>query len=308
MALSRGNETTTSGGLERLGERSAGSALRHRRRSSAALTAYLKNRGAVAGTAMLLLWVLIALLAPLIAPHDPLSPIAGSRKPPAHGHIMGTDKLGRDVFSRVLHGSRISLRVGIVSVAIGLVVGTAMGLPGAYYSGWFGGLIMRVIDTMLAFPGLLLALVVIASLGPGLGNVMLAVGIGSIPGYARLVRSSCLTIRELDYVTAIKTIGGSDLRIMVRHILPNLLGPVIVLSTLQIGTAILVGSSLSYLGMGAQPPTAEWGLMTADGRQYMATAWWMSTFPGFAIFSVVMAVNLMGDGLRSALDPRARRV
>lgn len=281
---------------------------RRRRRIPASFTAFIRNKGAVAGAAILGIWILIAIFAPLVAPYDPYLPVADSRSPPSWSHLMGTDRIGRDEFSRVIFGSRISLQVGIVSVLIGVIFGTALGLPSAYYRGWVGGIIMRLIDTMLAFPGLLLALVVIASLGPGLRNVMLAVGIGSIPSYARLVRSSCLSIRELDYVVAVKVVGGTDVRIMVKHILPNLIGPVIVLSSLQIGTAILVGASLSYLGMGAQPPTPEWGLMTAEGRQFMAQAWWLSTFPGLAIFTVVMAVNLMGDGLRSALDPRARKI
>jgi peptide/nickel transport system permease protein len=281
----------------------------HRRRSRipSGVLSFVKNKGAIVGAIVMVIWILIALFASVLAPANPLDPVGRSRQPPSSEFLMGTDRLGRDVFSRVLFGSRISLQVGIISVLIGVVVGTTMGLPAAYFRGWIGGLIMRIIDTMLAFPGLLLALVVIASLGPGLTNVMIAVGVGTIPTYARLVRSSCLTIRELDYVAAVQVMGGSSLRIMVKHILPNLIGPVIVLSSLQIGTAILVGSSLSYLGMGAQPPTAEWGLMTSEGRQFMAQAWWLSTFPGLAIFSVVMAVNLIGDGLRSALDPKARK-
>ncbi len=283
------------------------SEVRRRGRVPRSLTAFIRNKGAVAGTVLMALWLLVAVFAPVIAPSDPLIPVGDSREPPSSDYLMGTDRLGRDVFSRVIYGSRISLQVGIISVVIGVVVGVAMGLPSAYYRGWIGGVIMRLIDTMLAFPGLLLALVVIASLGPGLTNVMFAVGVGSIPTYARLVRSSALTIRELDYVAAVKVMGGDNLRIMFKHILPNLIGPVIVLSSLQIGTAILVGSSLSYLGMGAQPPTPEWGLMTSEGRQFMAQAWWLSTFPGLAIFSVVMAVNLIGDGLRSALDPKSSR-
>lgn len=270
------------------------------------LKAFFRNRGASVGAALIAAWILVALFAPLVAPHDPLAVIGGSRQRPGPGHLLGTDLLGRDVLSRIVFGSRISLAVGVISVGIGLSVGTTMGLPSGYYGGRFDGLIMRVVDSMLAFPGLLLALVVISALGPSLANVMIAVGISSVPLYARLVRGSCLSIRETEYVQAARCIGNSDLRIMRRHILPNLRGPVIVLSTLQVGTAILVGSALSYLGMGAQPPTPEWGLMTAEGRAYLASAWWISTFAGCAIFSAVIGLNLVGDGLRAALDPRAR--
>jgi peptide/nickel transport system permease protein len=210
------------------------------------------------------------------------------------------------VLSRILHGSRISLSIGLISVGIGLTVGLVMGLPSGYYGGRVDAVVMRLVDAMLAFPGLLLAMVVIAALGPGLPNVMMAVGISSIPLYARLVRGSCLSIREMEYVQAAKAVGSADDRIMARHILPNLGGPIIVLSTLQIGSAILVGSALSFLGMGAQPPTPEWGLMAAEGRSYLATAWWISTFAGCAIFTAVLGMNLTGDGLRAALDPRAR--
>ena len=271
------------------------------------LRSYMLNKGALIGSVLLAGWVVLAVFAPLVAPNDPLVPIGLSRQPPALTHLMGTDLLGRDVLSRVIFGARISLLLGLISVAIGVSIGTFLGLPAAYYPGWLGSTIMRVVDAMMAFPGLLLALVVIASLGPGLFNVMIAVGIGAIPAYARLVRGSCLAVQITDYVQAAKVIGSSDLRVMVRHIVPNLVGPVIVLSTLNIGNAILIGASLSYLGMGAQPPTPEWGLMTADGRAYLATAWWLTTFPGLAIFSVVIAVNLMGDGLRAALDPRGRQ-
>jgi len=279
---------------------------KQRRRVSAALRTFLKNKGAVIGTILLLACIGTAVFAPLIAPYDPLDVVGTSRQAPAPRYLLGTDLLGRDVFSRIIFGARISLTIGLISVAIGLSVGTSMGLPSGYYGGWIDSVIMRLIDTMLALPGILLALVVIAALGPSLANVMIAVGISSIPLYARLVRGSCLSIRELDYVQAAKVIGSSDARIMLRHILPNLVGPVIVLSTLQVGSAILVGAALSYLGMGAQPPTPEWGLMTADGRAYLTRAWWMSTFPGLAIFLVVMTLNMVGDGLRTALDPRMK--
>ena len=277
-----------------------------RRRIPPVVAAFLRNKGAGVGAVIVLAWVVLAFAAPTFSPHNPLDLISRSRQRPAPGHVLGTDLLGRDVLSRIVHGSRISLGIGLISVAIGLTAGTLMGLPSGYYGGRVDGIIMRVIDSMLAFPGLLLALVIIAALGPGLPNVMIAVGFSSVPLYARLVRGSCLTIRETEYVQAAKTLGSSDVRVMVRHILPNLTGPIIVLSTLQVGTAILVGSALSYLGMGAQPPTPEWGLMTAEGRSYLASAWWLSTFPGLAIFSAVIGINLVGDGLRAALDPRSR--
>jgi peptide/nickel transport system permease protein len=272
------------------------------------LRAFLKNRGAIVGSIVLGTWIVIALTVPWIAPHDPLGLAGGSRESPSREFPMGTDRLGRDVFTRVLYGSRISLQIGLIAVALGVSIGATMGLISGYFGGVTESLVMRLVDTMLAFPGLLLALLIVAALGPSLRNVMIAVGIGGVPTYARLVRGSCLTVREMDYVAAVRVMGGGHLRIMLKHILPNLLGPVIVLSTLQIGTAILAGSGLSYLGMGAQPPAAEWGLMTAQGRTYMAEAWWLSTFPGLAIFTVVMAVNLMGDGMRGALDPRGRSV
>ncbi len=277
-----------------------------RRRPPPALKAFVGNRGAAIGAFVICGWITVALFAPHLAPYDPIAPVGSSRQPPTSAHLMGTDLLGRDVLSRILFGTRISLVIGLISVGIGLAVGTSLGLPSGYYGGRVDAIIMRAVDAMLAFPGLLLALVVISALGPGLKNVMIAVGVSSIPLYARLVRGSCLSLRAMDYVQAARAVGSSDDRIMVRHILPNLAGSIIVLSTLQIGSAILVGSALSFLGMGAQPPTPEWGLMTAEGRSYLATAWWITTFPGCAIFTAVLGMNLTGDGLRAALDPRAR--
>jgi peptide/nickel transport system permease protein len=277
------------------------------RRRSPIVRAFTRNAGAAAGLVLLAAWIVVGLAAPWVSPYDPTEPVGMGRRGPTAAHWMGTDLLGRDVFSRVLHGARISLSVGLISVGIGLLGGLAIGLPAGYYGARIDAVVMRFVDGMLAFPGLLLALVVIASLGPGLTNVMIAVGVSAVPVYARLVRGSCLAVRAQEYVQAARVVGSSDGRIMFRHILPNLLGPVIVLSTLQVGSAILVGSALSYLGMGAQPPTPEWGLMTAEGRAYMANYWWMSSFPGFAIFTAVVAINLMGDGLRAALDPKSKQ-
>jgi len=276
-----------------------------RRRSALVWRSFIRNRGAVAGTIVLLLWGATALFAPRVAAYDPLSLSGIGRQPPSAAHPMGTDLLGRDVLSRVLFGARISLAVGVISVAIGVTSGSVIGVVAGYPGGRADGVLMRIIDAMLAFPGLLLALMVIAALGPGLTNVMLAVGVSSIPLYARLVRGLCLGIRQIEYIQAAHAMGGSDARIMLRHVAPNILGPVVVLATLQVGNAILVGSALSYLGMGAQPPTPEWGLMTSEGQAYLAGAWWMSTFPGLAILSAALAINLMGDGLRAALDPRS---
>ena len=275
------------------------------RGSSITWKIFVRNKGALAGAVILAGWIAVAVLAPHVVPFDPLGLVAQSRQPPSLAHPMGTDLLGRDIFSRLIFGARLSLAIGLISVVIGMTAGSLMGLVAGYYGRRLDATLMRIVDAMLAFPGLLLALVVIASLGPGLVNVMLAVGISSVPLYARLVRGSCLTVREVEYVQAARALGGRDRRIMFRHILPNVLGPLVVLSTLQVGSAILVGSALSYLGMGAQPPTPEWGLMTSDGQPYLASAWWISTFPGFAIFSAAMAVNLLGDGLRAALDPRS---
>lgn len=265
---------------------------------------FRQNRGALFGALVLLSWIILAVGAPWIAPNDPLEISLVGRVPPSLEHPFGTDRLGRDIFSRVLYGARISLLIGVISVAIGLLSGSVLGLIAGYYGGWLESVIMRFVDALLAFPGILLALVVIAALGPSLVNVMIAVGISSIPEYARLARGSVLTVKERPFVEAARAFGAFNGRIMFKHILPSIRAPLIVLSTLQVGTAILVGSGLSFLGMGAQPPTPEWGLMTAAGRDFLDRAWWISTFPGLAILSTVMAINLMGDGLREALDPQ----
>ena len=265
-----------------------------------------RNRGAVVGIILLIGWVIVAIFAANVAPYDPIETVSGAREAPSTLHWFGTDRLGRDVLSRVIFGARISLLLGIISVLIGSISGTLLGLLAGFYGGWTDTLIMRLMDAFLAFPGLLLALIIIATLGPSIQNVMLAVGFATIPQYARITRSSVLTVRELPYVESARVTGGRGVRLIFRHILPNVSAPLIVLSTLQVGNAILVGSGLSFLGLGAQPPTAEWGLMTAVGREVLGKAWWISTFPGLAILSAVMAANLVGDGLRAALDPKMR--
>ncbi|MCA3593612.1 MAG: ABC transporter permease [Methylobacterium sp.] len=267
---------------------------------------FLRNGGAVIGTAILLFWFIVALISPWIVPYDPTDTLGLARQPPSAEFWFGTDTLGRDVFSRVLVGSQISLQLGLISIALGLVPGVALGLIAGYIGGITDAVLSRLVDAMLAFPSILLALVIIAALGPNLRNVMIAVGIGTVPLYARLVRGSVLSIKQLPYVEAARVLGNPPLRIMLRHVLANAYAPIVVLSTLQVGHAILIGSGLSFLGLGAQPPTPEWGLMSAEGRDVLRRAWWISTFPGIAILSVVVACNLVGDGLRSALDPRMR--
>jgi peptide/nickel transport system permease protein len=266
----------------------------------------LQHRGAVAGFAVLGILLLIALLAPLIAPYNPIDVSRDTLKPPSARHWMGTDNIGRDIFSRVLYGTRISLRMGFVAVLIAAVFGTAIGVVAGTYGKIVDNVLMRFVDALMAFPGILLALTIAAVLGPGLFNAMIAVGIASIPTFARLVRSSVLQVKETPYVEAARSIGCTDVQMIRRHILPNVLTPILVLATLGIAGAILVGASLSFLGLGAQPPAAEWGAMLSQGRQFMRTAWWIMAFPGLAITITVMAANLVGDGLRDALDPRLK--
>ncbi len=279
------------------------------RRSKAwrVLAVFSKNRGAVIGAVIITSLVLLALFADYVAPYGAVGlMVQESLQPPSRAHLMGTDLLGRDVLSRVIFGARLSLLIGLVSVCVGATTGTIVGLGAGYYGGWLETVTMRVVDAMLAFPGILLALTVIVALGIGIRNVMIAVGVATIPGYVRLTRGTVLSAKEDVYVEAARVVGCSSIRIMFRHILPNVIAPVIVLSTLQFGVAILSAAGLSFLGLGAQPPTPEWGLMVSMGRTYLGNAWWMSTFPGLAITGAVIAINLMGDGLREALDPKLR--
>ena len=263
---------------------------------------FTRKRIIIYGSVLAVL-VVLSLFAPYFAPYDPIQISMEGRKSPNVDHIFGTDRLGRDILSRIIYGTKYSLSIGIISVSIGLIFGTTMGVLSAYYGGLVDTIIMRFIDALLAFPGILLALVVIAVLGPGLVNVMLAVGISTVPEYARLARGKVLSVMQLEYIEAIHSIGGSNIRVILKHILPNISAPITILATLQVGNAILVGSGLSFLGMGAQPPTPEWGLMTAEGRNFMSQAWWISTFPGIAILITVISINQFGDGLREAIDP-----
>ncbi len=264
--------------------------------------------GMVAGLIVMLVFVILAFTADVVAPYDPIHQIRTAvKQPPSAEHLFGTDNLGRDVLSRVIHGSRISLTVGLVAVAIALFVGTFFGVIAGYYGGLTDTLIMRLTDIMLAFPGTLLAISIIAILGPNLRNVMLAVGISTIPTYARTARGSVLKVKNNEYITAAHCVGVRNARIMARHVLPNMIAPIIVISTVNIGTAILSAAGLSFLGLGAQPPTPEWGSMLAEARTFLRQCWWMATFPGLAIMMVVLSVNLIGDALREIFDPSMRR-
>ena len=264
-----------------------------------------KNRLAVLGGAVLVAFLLVAFLAPVLAPHDPLAQDLYNRlSEPSLTHPFGTDDFGRDVLSRVIHGTRISLKVGLAAVLIALVTGTAIGITAGFWGGPLDQILMRLMDLMLAFPSILLAIGIVAVLGPGLENAMLAIGIVAVPQYARLVRASALRVREMDYVHAARALGAGDARILAYAILPNCTAPLIVQSTLGLATAILDAAGLSFLGLGAQPPTPEWGAMLNGARELILVAPWLLAYPGSAILITVMAFNLLGDGLRDALDPR----
>jgi len=267
-----------------------------------------KNRMAMIGLAILFIFLITSIFAPYLTPHDPVKlDLINAVQPPSSENLMGTDWQGRDVFSRILHGGRISLAIGFITVIIGLGVGIPVGTLSGYFGGKLDLFVQRLIDIMLAFPGILLAIVVVAILGVGVEQVMIAVGISTIPIYTRLVRGSVLSVKEEGYITAARGLGIGDARIVVRHILPNCLGPIIVMSTFRIATSILWAAGLGFLGLGAQPPDPEWGAMLSRGREYMRAAPYLTTFPGMAIFLLVLGFNLIGDGLRDALDPRSRR-
>jgi len=266
-----------------------------------------RNRAAIAGGIIVLLFVAVALLAPFIVPYPPNEgDLAKRLSPPSREHLLGTDPLGRDLLSRVIYGARISLQIQVVSVAIALVVGTMLGLLGGYYGGAIDHVIMRLMDILLAFPGIFLAISIIAVLGPGLVNLMLAAGIYSVPQFARIVRGSVLSLKEKEFVEAARAVGESDGSILFRYILPNSMAPIIIQTTLRMATVLLTASGLSFLGLGVQPPTAEWGAMLSNARAYLITAPHVATVPGLAIMLVVMGFNLFGDGLRDSLDPRLK--
>lgn len=286
-----------------------------RRRMIAEFWFYFRqNRGAVAGLVVFILLVLIAIFAPLLAPHSPTAqyrdlllvpPIwqEGGRE----GYILGTDAVGRDILSRLIFGAQYSLFIGIVVVSVALIGGTIIGLIAGFFGGWIDNFIMRVMDIILAFPSLLLALVLVAVLGPGLTNAMIAIAIVYQPHFARLTRAAVMSEQKREYVTAARVSGAGNLRLMFRTILPNCLAPLIVQATLSFSSAVLDSAALGFLGMGARPPAPEWGTMLAEAREFISSAWWVVTFPGLAILISVLAINLMGDGLRDALDPKLKR-
>ena len=281
-----------------------------KRRSYAQMVArqFLRNRAAVAGMFVLFIFLLTAVLAPYIAPYEPaVIDLANRLSGPSAQHWFGTDELGRDVFSRIIIGGRITVVITMTAVAIALVFGTILGLVAGYYGAYVDNIISRGIDTLMAMPGFLLAIAIIAALGVGTTNVIIAVGVASIPTFARIARGSTLSVKVQDYILAARAVGASHAHIIMHHIIVNIAPPLIVQSTLRLATAMLSASSLSFLGLGPQPPTPEWGAMLSTGRNYFTTGPLLVVFPGLAILLVSLSFNLMGDGLRDALDPRLRR-
>ncbi|ALC86764.1 MULTISPECIES: ABC transporter permease [Bacillaceae] len=267
-----------------------------------------QNKAAMVGGVIIFLYISLTFLAPILAPYDPYEiNLQDKLQSPSLSHWMGTDDKGRDILSRILYGSRLSLGVGFSSVFFGAFFGIILGLIAGYYGKWLDTIISRCLDVMLAFPGILLALAIISALGPSLINVTIAVGVFSIPLFARIVRGSTMEVKKLEYIDAIRTLGANDLIIIFRHILPNILSPIIVQGSLRLATAILSAAGLSFLGLGAQPPSPEWGAMLSSGRDFIFSAPYMAIFPGLMISVLVLGFNLFGDGLRDALDPRMKK-
>jgi peptide/nickel transport system permease protein len=270
-----------------------------------ALRQLVKRRAAMIGLAVVVFFILLAAAAPLVAPYDPLATSwAMVRKAPSAAHLFGTDEIGRDVLARIIWGSRASLLAGLVSVMLALAVGVPIGLVSGYVGGVLDGTVMRIIDAMLAIPFLILAIALAAFLGPSLTNAMIAIGITQMPIFARLTRGQVLSVKHEDYVEAARAVGNPQYRIVLRHIFPNIVPPLLVQATLATAAAIIAEASLSFLGLGQQPPNPSWGSMLNVAKNFMAQAPWMAIWPGLAIFSLVLSLNLFGDGLRDALDPR----
>lgn len=266
-----------------------------------------KSPTAMVGLILVAVLILLAVLGPMLAPYDPVATNLRARlKPPDADHWLGTDHLGRDIFSRLLYGARLSLGLAVGAVSIGAISGIATGLIIGYVGGWVDSIAMRVIDVLMAFRLILLAIAVIAVLGPSPTNAMIAIGVSFFAAFVRLTRGEVLAAKTQDYVQAVRALGGGSFRILFLHILPNIRGPLIVMATLNLGTAILSEAALSFLGLGPSPPTPSWGLMVKEGLNHLRTAWWVSTIPGGAIMLLVLSFNLLGDGLRDVLDPRTR--
>lgn len=269
---------------------------------------FCKNRLALIGLGIVIFFIILAIIAPVIAPYSFKEQDLTKRLlAPSSEHWFGTDDFGRDIFSRVVYGARISLWVGFFSVLGSVVLGTALGIISGYYGRWVDGIISRIFDIMLAFPSILLAIAVVAILGPSLQNALIAIAVINIPNFGRLVRSKVLSVKQEEYIMAARAVGMKDSRILFRHILPNSISPVIVQATLAIATAIIEAAALGFLGMGAQAPTPEWGKMLSDSKQYLMQAPWTLFFPGMAIMLTVLGFNLMGDGLRDVLDPKMKQ-
>ena len=268
----------------------------------------LKNKAAVVGGLIIIFFVFVALAGPHLVKTDPLEhDLLNKLQPPSKEHWFGTDNFGRDIFSRIVHGTELTLLVGFSSVAVGGIIGVIIGILAGYFGGWFDTISMRIMDVLLAFPGILLALAIVSVLGGSIRNVILAVGLFSVPAFARIVRGSTLQVKKLEYIDAVRALGASDIRIIFKHILPNIMSPIIVQATMRVATAILTASGLAFLSLGAPPPTPEWGAMLNDGRSYMHSAEHMVLIPGIMIVIVVLAFNIFGDGLRDALDPKMKQ-
>jgi peptide/nickel transport system permease protein len=275
--------------------------------ASETLYRFTLNKVAMVSAIVLIVVTLVAVVGPFVSPYDPLDQdLANNYAKPSVDHPLGTDDLGRDTLSRLIYGARISLGISLSSVGLGVIMGTLLGLIAAYYRGWLDTVIMRFMDFLLALPGILLAIAIVAVLGKGIFNTIIAVAIFTVPTFARLVRGSALSIQELDYIEATRALGASDHRIIFKHIVPNALTPIVVQATLSLGTAILISSGLSVLGLGVQPPHPEWGAMLSKGRELIRTTPVAAVAPGISITLVVLSFSMLGDGLRDALDPRLR--
>lgn len=290
-----------------IGKQTAEPAMHRRSPWALMLRRFRRNKRAVVGFWMAVTFVLVAVFARWLAPYDPIAQnMDVILQSPSLSHPFGTDEFGRDILSRIIYGAQISLMVGIFGVLISIVVGVALGTVSGYFGGMADMLIMRVLDVFMAFPSFLLALAIISVLGPGMINVMIAIGIFSVPSFARISRSSVLSVNNKEYIEAAKSMGAGHMRIIFKHVIPNSIAPIIVLSSMRIATAILTASGLSFLGMGAQPPTPELGAMLSSGREYLRSAPHVSTIPGLAIMFMVLAFNMLGDGIRDALDPKMK--